>query len=47
MFSKTEQLNLRIIHRITPSVGATGGVYTGQGRNQHEQMARAYWRIPR
>ena len=30
------------IHRITQSVGATGGVYKGQGRNQHELMTRAY-----
>jgi len=33
---------IRIIHRITQSVGATGGVYKGQGRNQHELMTRAY-----
>ena len=33
---------VRIIHRITQSVGATGGVYKGQGRNQHELMPRAY-----
>mmetsp|Transcript_14747 Transcript_14747/g.37244 ORF Transcript_14747/g.37244 Transcript_14747/m.37244 type:complete len:277 (-) Transcript_14747:1666-2496(-) len=26
------------IHRITQSVGATGGVYKGQGRNQHKLM---------
>ena len=31
-----------MIHRITQSVGATGGVYKGQGRNQHELMTRAY-----
>ena len=24
------------------SVGATGGVYKGQGRNQHELMTHAY-----
>jgi hypothetical protein len=35
-------LAVRIIHRITQSVGATGGVYKGQGRNQHELMTRAY-----
>ena len=29
-------------HRIIQSVGATGGVYKGQGRNQHELMTRAY-----
>ena len=33
---------VRIIHRITQSVGATGGVYKGQGRNQHELMIRTY-----
>ena len=33
---------VRIIHRITQSGGATGGVYKGQGRNQHELMTRAY-----
>jgi len=31
-----------IIHRITRSVGATGGVYKGQGRNQHELMTHTY-----
>ena len=30
------------IHRITQSVGATGGVYKGQGRNQRELMTHAY-----
>ena len=34
--------NIQIIHRITQSVGATGGVYKGQGRNQHELMTRTY-----
>ena len=33
---------VRIIHRITQSVGATGGVYKGQGRNQHGLMTHAY-----
>ena len=33
---------VRMVHRITQSVGATGGVYKGQGRNQHELMTRAY-----
>ena len=33
---------VRIIHRDTQSVGATGGVYKGQGRNRHELMTRAY-----
>ena len=30
------------IHRTTQSVGATGGVYKGQGRNQRELMTRTY-----
>ena len=33
---------VRIIHRNTQSVGATGGVYKGQGRNQHELLTRSY-----
>ena len=33
---------VRIIHRITQSVGATGGVYKGQGHNQYELMTRTY-----
>ena len=33
---------VRIIHRNTQSVGAAGGVYKGQERNQHELMTRAY-----
>ena len=33
---------VRIIHRITQSVGATGGVYKGQGHNQHKLMTQAY-----
>jgi hypothetical protein len=42
---KDQDLNhaeVQIIHRITQSVGATGGVYKGQGRNQHELMTRTY-----
>ena len=31
-----------IIYRITRSVGATGGVYKGQGRNQRELMTHTY-----
>jgi len=30
------------LHRTIQSVGATGGVYKGQGRNQRELMTRAY-----
>jgi len=33
---------IQIIYRITQSVGATGGVYKGQGRNQHELMTHTY-----
>ena len=30
------------LHRTIQSVGATGGVYKGQGRNQHGLMTRIY-----
>ena len=43
MNQETWLIAVRIIHRITQSVGATGGVYKGQGRNQRELMTRAYW----
>ena len=33
---------VQIIYRITQSVGATGGVYKGQGRNQRKLMNCAY-----
>ena len=33
---------VRIIHRITQSVGATGGVYKGQGRNRRRLMTHVY-----
>jgi hypothetical protein len=33
---------IRKLHRIIQSVGATGGVYKGQGRNQRELMTHAY-----
>ena len=39
---RTAARSVRIIHRITQSVGATGGVYKGQGRNRHELLTRAY-----
>jgi hypothetical protein len=39
---RTDFLTVRIIHRIIQSVGATGGVYKGQGRNQHKLMTCAY-----
>jgi hypothetical protein len=31
-----------IIHRNTQSVGATGGVYKGQGRNQYKLLTCTY-----
>ena len=34
--------NIQNFHRIIQSVGATGGVYKGQGRNQHELLTRTY-----
>ena len=33
---------IQINHRIVQSVGATGGVHKGQGRNQHKLMIYAY-----
>ena len=33
---------VRDFHRTIQSVGATGGVYKGQGRNQRELMTRIY-----
>ena len=33
---------VQLIHLITQSVGAMGGVYKGQGRNQHELMTHTY-----
>ena len=38
----TLELPIRTLHQHTQSVGATGGVYKGQGRNQRELMTRAY-----
>ena len=34
--------SIRIIHRNAQSIDATGGVYKGQGRNQHKLMTCAY-----
>ena len=36
------QVPVRNIHRIAQSVGATGGVYKGQGRNHDELMIHHY-----
>jgi hypothetical protein len=33
---------IRRSHRTIQSVGATGGVYKGQGRNQRELMTHTY-----
>jgi len=33
---------VRVIHRIIQSIEATGGVYKGQGHNQHKLMTCAY-----
>jgi hypothetical protein len=33
---------IRAFHQHTQSVGATGGVYKWQGRNQRVLMTRAY-----
>ena len=38
----TEGHPIRTFHQHTQSVGATGGVYKRQGRNQRELMTRAY-----
>jgi hypothetical protein len=37
-----QAMPIRTLHQHTQSVGATGGVYKGQGRNQRELMTRAY-----
>ena len=36
------QSSVRVIHRNTQSIEATGGVYKNQGRNQHKLMTCAY-----
>ena len=36
------RVSVRNIHRIAQSVGATGGVYKGQGRNHDELMIHHY-----
>ena len=42
IFQELTDAAVRIIHRITQSVGATGGVYKGQGRNQRKLMTHTY-----
>ena len=39
---RLQKAALPTFHRIIQSVGATGGVYKGQGRNQRELMTHAY-----
>ena len=44
-YNDTQEMNtivIQIIYRITQSVGATGGVYKGQGRNQRKLMTHTY-----
>ena len=36
------QAGIKIVHRTIQSVGATGGVYKGQGRNQHKLLTCSY-----
>jgi len=42
MDQELDNAAVRIIYRITQSVGATGGVYKGQGRNQNKLMTHTY-----
>ena len=42
VFQELNHAALQVVYRTTQSVGATGGVYKGQGRNQRELMKRAY-----
>ena len=37
-----ERPKIQSVHRIIQSVGATGGVYKGQGRNQRKLMTCIY-----
>ena len=41
-FVVSNEIPVRIIHQIIQSIEATGGVYKGQGRNQHKLMTCAY-----
>jgi hypothetical protein len=40
--NKANRLTVPISHRVIQSVGATGGVYKGQGRNQCKLMTCVY-----
>ena len=40
--NEASESTVPIFHRVIQSVGATGGVYKGQGRNQRELMTRIY-----
>lgn len=39
---KTDITKIQSVHRTIQSVGATGGVYKGQGRNQRKLMTCIY-----
>jgi hypothetical protein len=39
---EANQTQIRGFHLITQSVGATGGVYKGQGRSRHALMKHTY-----
>ena len=44
-YSNAQEMNIiviQLIYRITQSVGATGGVYKGQGHNQYKLMTCSY-----
>jgi len=40
--NEASKLTVPISHRVIQSVGATGGVYKGQGRNQCKLMTCVY-----
>ena len=41
-----KKTNFAILHHQTQSERATGGVYKGQGRIQHEMITHAYKTLP-
>ena len=40
--NEANRFTVPILHRVIQSVGATGGVYKGQGRNQRKLMTCIY-----
>ena len=42
ILANQSESKIREPHRTIQSVGATGGVYKGQGRNQRELMTHTY-----